>query len=140
MDVPGQPFAILWMQQDPINSVHWWDVKYNRGYVDPTTQPMYVVQEDSNQPLWVKPPTADYQFIPNQAQLSAETHATADQLPGGTNNHEWMGYLQITTERSGSLHIGSTDYFVNTWQEGGWYGQQTFGDNTMQMWDYACAN
>lgn len=135
IDVPGQPPSHGVFQADAINTTHWWDVKFNQQYESPTTQPMYVFQHDSDQPVWWAPPSDDYQFIPNEAELSSETHATADQGPGGTQNHSWMGYLQIGTEKNTSLHIGSSNLFTTPWY---WWGLQTFSDNSMQIWDDAC--
>ena len=115
IDVPGQPFSISLFNPDSINTTHWWDVQFSNQCEDPTTQPMYTYQQDNGQTYWFKPPSADYQFIRNQGQLASETHATADQESGGYDNHSWMGYLEVGTERNRSLHVGSTDVFPSYW-------------------------
>lgn len=141
MDVPGQNQADWWFDPDPINTTHWWDVKFNRGYLNPTTQPMYEIQKDNGSWVWLKPPTADYQFLPDAAEFYTETHASADQEPGGYYNHDWMGYLNITSEKNTTLHVGSSIQFNNDWSANppnGWYGLGTYTDNSFQMWDWAC--
>jgi hypothetical protein len=143
MDVPGKPQADWWFNPDAINTTHWWDVQFNQGTIDPTTQPMYTVEHDGDQPVWLRPPDADYQFIPDAAEMYHETHATADQEPGGYNNHAWMGFLEIASSSNASLHVGSSIRFFDDWAGSpttGWYGLQTFSDNSLQTWDWACSN
>lgn len=137
LDVPGHPVSIDLFNPDSINTTHWWDVKFNQGYLNPATDPMWTYQEDNAQTYWYKAPTEDYQFIPNEGEMAAESHATADQMPGGTGNHSWMGYFQVATQNNPTLHVASYNDFFPIWF---WYGEQTYPDNSIQLWDYACSS
>jgi hypothetical protein len=90
--------------------------------------------------------TAQTGFIPNRAQVSGETHSSADQMAGGVSFPENFWWPEIATARQYNYHLSDTlGDFKDDWP--GVYGKypgdgqsNLYGINYFSIWDGACGH